>query len=162
MSLALQVGVHINAEQDEMKCIVEISKAESPHFSLWSVVPPTYPGRICIVILELITENKGHILFGGNTIQFRDGFVDFKIPGGYVKPTQAQSDGGYSDYLRMWKDLDFSDQSVIVTLENIMKNVLKSSPVVIKRKKTMFSGTEFIVRLKSAWKSWKNVRLDMF
>ena len=150
MSLALQVDVHINAEQDEMKCIVEISKAESPHFSLWSVEPPTFPGRICIVIIEFITEDKGHILFGGNTKPFRDGFVEFKIPGGYVKPTQAQSDGGYSDYLRMWKDLDFSNQSVIVTLENFMKNVLKSSPVVIKRKKTTFSGTEFIVRLKSA------------
>ena len=116
MSLALQVEVHINAEQDEMKCIVEISKAESPHFSLWIVELPTFPGRICIVNIEFITEDRGHILFGGNTKPFHDGFVDAKIPVlGYVRsmlsPTSSRV--SYSNYQRRWKDLNFSDESVL-------------------------------------------------
>ena len=163
MILALQVELDINAEQDEMKCRFEIVQAESPNVGLWSVVPPTYPARLCFVIVEFITEDMGHILFGGNTKPFRDGFVDAKIPGGHVKTTQARSssDVAYSDYLRMWKDLNLNDESVVVTLGNIITNVLKSSPVVIKRKKTAFSGTEFIVRLKAKFKSWKNVRFDI-
>ena len=134
--VAESFGLKICKDADETFCTFEVlplTEAALKNVSVLDLPPPTFPGRNVMLTVEPTSSGEEvHLIFGGNTKPFMDGFNNLDIKLQYVMKENSE----YREYYRTIEHVD------IVELEEAMKKIstvlgdacLCHSPVILRVK----------------------------
>ena len=65
------------------------------------------------------------------------------------------------EYVRVMNHVDFSSEAVLVKMEDVFKNVLAMSPVVVRLKHTGSFSTDFVQKFNIMFNTYANLRIEM-
>ena len=152
------LDLKFDADEDELKCEFEIMKETSAFMSVFDLPPPHFPARIVVLTFEVVSSDKVHLIFSGNTKPFQANFVERGIKGNSVK---LNADDAYGEYMRVLEHLDVKDeQKAVATLKDLLYNCLLESPVCVRCKATKHDK-ENLYQVIAHFKNVANVRIDM-
>ena len=152
----------LDQDADELQCQFEVRNSTPPRdlkADVFQAPPPTFPNRIVIMEFGLVSETKMHIVFGGDTLPFKDDFSDVGIP---IRSFKRIPEQQYPEYFRLLEHLDISNLDVAVNkVRSILTGTLYSSPVFarIKDTKTNRSNLEALI---SGLADLPNLRREWF
>ena len=147
----------LDTTEDELKCAFEVLKVNVMERSVFDLPPPTFPTRITILSFEMVSEEKAHAVFGGNTKPFQAGFVQLKIKGRSVKASPTDQ---YGEFYRVMEHVDLlDDEGCFKRLEDIVTNCLKGSPVVVRVAETNID-TVNLSKVLAKFVTCQNVRVE--
>ena len=149
MTGTLKIVIHVSdsspikhkfdKKEDELKCDFEVVEDSVAMMSVFDLPPPVFPARIVTLSFEMVSEQKAHLIFGGNTKPFQGGFAERKIELCSTKQDPADQ---YPEYFRVIKDMDLSQsQTCTQKLQEVFEACLKSSPIVLRMKPSKFDHT---------------------
>jgi len=152
------VALSFNAVDDELKCEFEVHEESPPNMSVFDLPPPTYPGRIVIMTFELVSSDKAHVIFSGNTKPFQAGFVNLKIKG---QSHKKKAEDEYGEYFRVLRDvtLDAEDKSFEFLKDILGEKCLQASPVLVRMKETKEDTTQ-MKKLLAKLEECANVKVE--
>ena len=118
------ISVSIDATKDEMHCPLTIVTEVPENFSVFSLPPPVFPSRNVILTIDMVTAEEIHMIFGGNTKPFQEGFATKKI--------KLNKTG--DDFFRVVQNVNLKNMKAATEfLEEIYEECLKCVPLVIRK-----------------------------
>ena len=153
----MNLPLTLDKTEDELKCEFEVVKETTMDRSVFDLPPPTFPGRITILSFEMVSAEKAHAVFGGNTKPFQAGFVELKIRGRSVR---AMATDQYAEFYRVLEHLDLTDDdSCFQQLQGILTSCLKGSPVIVRVADTKCDQVN-LAKVLAKMVTCKNVRIE--
>ena len=153
--------LNLDKEADELKCTFTVQKTQNQKdlvASVFDIPPPTFPTRIIILGLELVSETKLHAVFGGNTRPFQTEFVERGIAGRSMK---LNAEDAYSEYFRTIEFIDCEEpEACAERLKDVLQQVLRGSPVVIRIKDSKIDPTN-ATKIVHILRELQNVKVDV-
>ena len=151
----------LDKEVDELQCSFTVEKAQHQQelvASVFDVPPPTYPSRITILSLELVSETKLHAVFGGNTKPFQAEFAGRGIAGRSFKSCPEDT---YSEYFRTIEFMDCAEpEDCAELLKVVFEKVLHGSPVIIRIKDSKIDPAK-AKKVVELLRVMQNVKVDL-
>ena len=125
----------LDAREDELLCAWSVETQASG--ASWPVrvfdLPPPSPNplRFILMTLELTAANKMHVIFGGNMKPFQAEFTTQEIK----LKVQKMTGLAYAEYYRVMENvqIDPGATSCVEKLQQVLENILYSSPVIIQQ-----------------------------
>ena len=150
----------LDQKDDESKCAFNVKKkipTTDLNVTVFDVPPPLFPNRITILQIQLVSETKMHAVFGGNTMPFRTAFENLNVP---VRSFKKNASDLYNQYVRTVEHMDMEEpEECIAKLTEILKTVLKSSPIIVRMHDSKVDPKNLKTIMESI-KHLPNVRLD--
>ena len=104
----MDLQISLDKDEDELKCTFLMEKEDDNKrkSKIFSVPPPVFPHRLVVLTLELISTERAHFWFGGNTRPFQAGFEAMSIKGRTEKPMPGEM---YGEYYRGIENVDIEE-----------------------------------------------------
>ena len=153
------LGLTIDAQEDETRCQFTLQTHAHPDINVFQLPPPVFPSRIIIATFELVSVDKVHVIFSGNTRVFQTAFVRMGIKGQSYKVDPSDE---YSEYFRVVQGLELEASSgAAAFLKGLLgEECLKSSPVVLRAHESSHDNT-LLAKLVLQLKDVSNVRSEV-
>ena len=153
MSNELSLDLVVDKDEDALACEIVVVKegagaGVAMQGSVFALPPPTFPLRIVILEIEMLSKATAHLIFGGNTRPFQSDFVRCGIKGRSVKASPGDA---YGEYFRVLENVDFGKRSeFVLKVKELHDDILKQSPMVIRIQDTDVDKTEVLAALSHA------------
>jgi len=148
-------GVKIDADEDEMHCPLTLLEEVPDDFSVFNLPPPVFPPRNMTLDIDMVSSEEIHLIFGGNTKPFQEGFVLQRI--------KLSKTG--EEFFRVLKNLSLKNMETATKfMKEIYINTLKQVPIVIRLMEGDSTASFPMGSLKTFLKcleGFENVRIDM-
>ena len=157
--VARGLPLEFDPKADELQCEFTVHVDSECQMSVFDLPPPVFPQRIVTMTFEPVSANHVHVVFGGNTRPFQNGFVTMKIKGQAYKVDPSDQ---YSENFRVICDVDTSktQECIDYMTEILGEKCLQSSPIIVRQKQNAHVNLKLPDVLK-ALAMRAHVRLDI-